>query len=125
MQEKAFPDRLDPETQAAPGEGETEKALAGEGGIPPLRAHYVAVPGRRMGWSCSPRRAASTVSSRSVKSAWRERGLRAGSSWPKGTKKTFFRFSSRPMFSAEPESPSLVEKAYLTFFFYILANNQA
>ena len=49
-------------------------------------AFGVTVPQRRMGWSCSPRRAASTVSASRRKSAWRERGFFAGSSCPKGTK---------------------------------------
>lgn len=41
---------------------------------------------RSRGWSCSPFRAAATVSATREKSATREVGLPRGSSWRKGTK---------------------------------------
>lgn len=69
-----------------------------------------------IGWICSFSRAYSNVGIIYLGSKTKERGFVIGLSCLYGTKKKLFLFNNLPIFSAEPDSPSLVETAITTGF---------
>ena len=70
----------------------------------------------KIGCICSLSKAFSSVGTIYFGSKTSERGFVIGLSCLNGTKKKLFLFNSFPIFSAEPDNPSLVEIATTTGF---------